>query len=113
MIIRLALAAALLASPALAEISKQEACGYEAQVMAAVQQARLERVRKDKLAAHIAASNPSWPQNYNAAIPNMAEYVYEQLKRHDLKQNDLGALWLQQCLDSWEQRQQMLKDMQN
>lgn len=112
MIIRLALAAALLATPAVAEDSKEDACGYEAQVMAAVQQARLDRVKQADVAGHIAASDPTWPQNYNAAIPQMVDYIY-QLKRRDVKANDFGEIWLQQCLATWDQRQEMLKDMKN
>ena len=112
MLIRLTLAAALLATPALAADKKEEACRYEGQVMAAVQQARLDRVAKGKVADHIAASNPSWPENYSAAIPQLVDYVF-QLKRRDLKQNDFGAIWEKQCLESWEQRQEMLKAMQN
>ncbi len=112
MMIRLTLAAALLATPALAADEKEDACRYEAQVMAAVQQARMDRVAKGRVADHIAASEPGWPENYNAAVPQMVEYVF-QLKRSDLKATDLGALWETQCLQTWEQRQEMLKDMQN
>lgn len=112
MLIRLTLAAALLATPALAADKKEDACRYEGQVMAAVQKARLDRVRQGKVAAHIAATNPSWPENYSNAIPQMADYVF-QLKRRDLKQNDFGAIWEQQCLQTWEQRQEMLKSMGN
>jgi len=112
MLIRLTLAAALLATPALAADEKEDACRYEGQVMAAVQKARLDRVAKGKVADHIAASEPTWPENYSKAIPQMVDYVY-QLKRRDLKQNDFGVLWEQQCLQTWEQRQEMLKAMQN
>jgi len=112
MLIRLTLAAALLATPALAADRKEDACRHEAQVMGAVQQARMDRVSKDRVAEHIAATGPDWPEKYNAAIPQMVEYVF-QLKRSDLKATDLGALWESQCLQTWEQRQQMLKDMQN
>ncbi len=112
MLIRLTLAAALLSTPVLAADAKEEACRYEAQVMAAVQQARLDRVAEAKVADHLAASEPSWPENYNAAIPQMVGYVF-QMKRRELKQNDLGALWEQQCLQTWDQRQQMLEDMKN
>lgn len=115
MLIRLTLAAALLATPALAAdeaVKKEEACRYEGQVMSAVQKARLDRVKQDDVAAHIAATNPSWPENYSKAIPQMAGYLF-QLKRRDVKKNDFGAIWEQQCLQTWEQRQEMLKAMNN
>lgn len=113
---RLALVFALLAAPALAAGSqtdeREEVCGYEAQVMTAVQQARLDNVAQDKVVAHIAAGTPAWPENYSAAIPGMVDYIY-QLRRRDLKNNDFGAIWKQQCLDMWEQRQQMIKQLKN
>ena len=112
MMIRLTLAAALLATPALAQDSKEEACRFESQVMGAVQQARLDRVAKGQVGEHIAANAPGWPEKYNAAIPQMVEYIYDQ-KRRVLKQNDFGAVWEQQCLQTWDQRQEMLEAMQN
>jgi len=106
-------AAFLLATPVLAdEDGKEVACGYEAQVMAAVQTARLDRVKKQDVAAHIAASDPQWPESYNRAIPNLVEYVYQQ-KRRDLKKIDLGQVWLEQCLATWDQRQEMLQQLKN
>lgn len=112
MLIRLTLAAALLTTPAFAAEGKQEACRHEGQVMAAVQKARQDRVAKTKVAEHIAASEPTWPDNYSAAIPQMVDYVF-QMKKRDLKENDFGALWEQQCLQTWDQRQDMLKAMQD
>lgn len=108
----LALLTASLAAPAMAEESKEESCAYEAQVMSAVQQARLDNVARDKVAGHIAASSPAWPERYNAAIPGLVDYVY-QLKRRDLRQNDFGAIWNQQCVDMWDQRQEMIKNLKN
>lgn len=109
--IRYALVACLAAAPALAADSKETSCGYEAQVMAAVQNARMDRVKQEDVAAHVAES-ASWPDNYNAAIPQLAEFVYQQ-KRRDLKKQDLGEMWEQQCLATWDQRQQMIKKLNN
>lgn len=109
---RLAIAACFLAAPLLAAESKEESCGYQAQVISAIQKARLDRVRKNDVAATIAASNPTWPDNYNAAIPQLTEFVYSQKKR-DLKQTDLGANMRQQCLENWDQIQAMQKQLKN
>jgi hypothetical protein len=110
--LRYAFVACLLATPVLAEDTKEVSCGYEAQVMAAVQQARLDRVKKEDLTGHIAGTSPAWPDNYSAAIPQMAEFVYGQ-KRKDLRKQDLGVLWQEQCLATWDQRQEMLKNLNN
>ncbi|WP_417674770.1 hypothetical protein [Pseudodonghicola sp.] len=118
---RLALAAAfalmpLAVLPAGAEeaaaVTKEAVCGYEAQVMAAVQKARLDKVAQENVADHIAAGPVTWPEQYNAAIPGMVDYIY-QVTRGDLKKNDFGAIWNQQCLDMWDQRQEMIKQLKN
>ncbi|MFC4669908.1 hypothetical protein ACFO5X_15190 [Seohaeicola nanhaiensis] len=94
--IRLTLAAALLAAPAYAEDTQAESCAYQAQVVAAIQQARKDRVKEQDVPAAIAATNPTWPENYNAAIPLITPWVYEQ-KMHDIRQNDLAAAWSDLC----------------
>ncbi len=95
--IRLALVAALLASPALAAETKSESCAYQSQVVAAIQKARLDRVSERDVPAAVAATNPTWPENYNAAIPLIAPWVYEQ-KMRTLRTKDLSAAWLDLCL---------------
>lgn len=96
MLIRLTLAAALLAVPAYAEDTPAESCAYQAQVVAAIQQARKDRVKEQDVPAAIAATNPTWPANYNAAIPLITPWVYEQ-KMRDIRQNDLAAAWSDLC----------------
>ncbi|MDU9003509.1 hypothetical protein [Sedimentitalea todarodis] len=110
--IRLALVACLFATPLLAAESKEQSCGYQAQVISAIQKARLDRVKQADVASTIAASNPTWPANYNAAIPQLTEFVYSQKKR-DLKKTDLGANLQQQCLENWDQIQEMQKKLKN
>lgn len=95
--IRPALVLALLAAPALAQDSKEVSCGYQAQVVAAIQQARLDRVRERDVPETIAASNPTWPENYNAAIPLITPWVYEKRMRV-VRQNDLSEAWKEVCL---------------
>ena len=95
--IRIALFASLLASPAFAAVTPEESCGYQAQVVAAIQQARLDRVKERDVPAAIAATNPDWPENYNAAIPHMTPWVYE-MKRRVVRNEDLSAAWSELCL---------------
>lgn len=95
--IRFAVIASMLASPVLAADNKEVSCDYQAQVVAAIQQARLDRVKERNVPAHIAESGPSWPDNYNAAIPIMTPWVYEQRMR-DIRKADLGAAWKELCL---------------
>lgn len=91
---------------------KEDACAYESQVMGAVQQARLDRVKQEDVASHIAGTNPTWPEKYSNAIPDLANFVYAQ-KRRDLRNMDLASLWEEQCLATWEQRQEMIKNLKN
>lgn len=77
--------------------SKAEDCGYQSQVVAAIQAARLERVKEAKVAEHIAATNPEWPERYNKAISILSGPIYD-LKRRDLKLVDLGTQWKDTCL---------------
>ncbi len=109
---RIAIAACLLASPLMAADTKEESCGYQAQVMSAVQQARLNKVKQANVASTIAARNPTWPANYNAAIPQLTQFVYSQ-KMRDLRKSDLGATLRQQCIENWDQIQAMKKNLKN
>lgn len=110
--IRTLLATVLLATPLYAQETKEEACGYQAQVIQAIQKARMDRVKQQDVAATIAASNPSWPEQYNAAIPQFVPWVYEQ-KRSDLRKTDLGAQLQKQCLENWDQIQELQKQLKN
>lgn len=95
--IRLSLVACLLASPVFSAETKEETCGYQADVVAAIQAARLDRVQEREVPAAIAATNPTWPENYNAAIPLITPWVYEK-KRKVIKNEDLSAAWKELCL---------------
>lgn len=96
MLIRLTLAAALLAAPLQAAETQEESCNYQAQVVAAIQKARKERVKEQDVPQAIADTNPTWPANYNAAIPLITPWVYEQ-KMSDIRNKDLGAAWSDLC----------------
>ena len=99
--IRLVVFACLLTTPAIAPVyaaeTKAQSCGYQADVVAAIQKARLDRVKEREVPKAIAATNPGWPENYNAAIPLIAPWVYDK-KRKVLKTEDLSAAWKDLCL---------------
>lgn len=95
--IRLAVIAMLLATPLSAAESKEESCRYQSDVVAAIQKARLDRVKERDVPKAIAATNPVWPDNYDAAIPLITPWVYEQ-KMRDVRNKDLAAAWLELCL---------------
>ncbi len=95
--IRLAILACLLSTPAFAAETKAQSCGYQADIVAAIQKARLDRVKERNVPAAIAATNPAWPENYNAAIPLITPWVYEK-KRKVLKKENLSAVWTEMCM---------------
>ncbi len=102
----------LMTTPVLAAESKEESCGYQADVVRAIQQARLDRVKQADVASTIASSNPTWPANYSQAIPQLTSWVYDQ-KRKDLRKKDLGEILYQQCVDNWDQIQALKNDLKN
>jgi len=95
--IRTAFAICLLATPVLAEDSKEVSCGYQSDVVAAIQEARLAKVRERDVPQFVAETSPTWPENYNAAIPLITPWVYEK-KMRVIRREDLSAAWLELCL---------------
>ncbi|MCV6585511.1 MAG: hypothetical protein OIF47_08245 [Marinibacterium sp.] len=97
------------AMPALAQTpSRDEVCGNMSKVVSAIQQARLDKVKERDVSQTILASNPPWPERYNAAIVHMTPWVYEQ-KRRTLRNQDLGAAWNEVCQDNWQQMAELFK----
>ncbi|WP_187429602.1 hypothetical protein ROLI_024930 [Roseobacter fucihabitans] len=86
----------LTAFPALAQSEKEVSCTYQAQVVGAIKQARLDRVPERKLQATLAES-ATWPEKYNNIIPIVAPSIYEK-KRRDLRDEDLAGWWQEQCM---------------
>lgn len=82
--------------PALAASKKEESCTHQAAVVAAVQQARLNRVKEREVPATVQAQ-ASWPDDFNTAIPLVTPWVYE-MKMRDVKKSDLSAAWKEMCL---------------
>jgi hypothetical protein len=95
--LRIAIAAAVLATPLAAAETKEQSCQYQADVVAAVQQARLDRVKERDVLQAVSDTEPTWPESYNAAVPLITPWVYEQ-KMRDVRKKDLGAAWLELCL---------------
>ncbi len=87
----------VVATPVFAKDSKEVSCGYQADIVAAIQQARKDRVKERDVPQHIADGNPTWPENYNAAIPIMTPWVYDQ-KMRDIRRKDLAAAWKELCV---------------
>ena len=102
MFMRLALVTVLsfCAMPALAQ-SKTEVCGLQGDVVGAIQQARLDRVKSDEVVPTLVAANPEW-NSMAEAMPQMVDWVYS-LKRRDLKNVQLGDAAESQCLENWDQ----------
>ena len=69
-------------------------------------------MKEADVAATIAASNPGWPDRYNAVIPQFTPWVYGQ-KMRDLRKTDLGANLRKQCLENWDKIQEMQKQLAN
>ncbi|MEO9648883.1 MAG: hypothetical protein ABJ360_22860 [Roseobacter sp.] len=88
---------AFCAGPAFSQTEKEISCGYQADVVGAVQQARLDRVKERNVEKTLLAGDPSWPENFNAAIPLVAPWVYE-LPIKQVRNNDLGDVWSELCL---------------
>ncbi len=107
-----ALLAVVFAAPVAAAETKEESCKYQGQVMAAVQAARMDRVKLEKVEEAILATEPDWPEQYSKAIPQLAQHVYA-MKRRDLRNADLGAVFEQQCLENWDQIQAMTKQLKS
>ncbi len=92
-----ALVMTVTASSVSAASAKEKDCGYQADIVAAVQKARLDRVREKDVTEVVLAGEVTWPENYNAAIPIFAGEVYK-LKMRDLRNSDQGAAWRKLCL---------------
>ena len=110
--VRYTLVALVVGTAAHAADGKEDVGKYQGAVMSAIQEARLDRVKADKLEAHLLENEPSWPESYNVAIQQFAPVVYG-AKRRDLKNVDLGAQVEQQCLDNWDKIQEMTKSASN
>ena len=97
----LVLSLALGSAAAAQEITREEYCGQTANVVAAIQQARLDRVKERDVRDTILASDPAWPDQYDNAIVQLTPWVYEQ-KMRDVRKTNLGDVWSEVCSANWE-----------
>lgn len=113
MLTRIAVVCALTfsAAPVFAK-SAEESCAFQAQVVSAIQTARLNRVRKDDVVPSLMGANPTWPKAMEQAMPALVDWIYDQ-RRRDLKNVDLGAASKQQCIDNWDQIQNLTQSATN
>ncbi len=113
MLIRIAVVCALTFSsaPAFAK-SAEESCEFQARIVSAIQKARLNRVRRDDVVPKLIAANPNWPAAMEQAMPALVDWIYDQ-RRRDLKDVDLGAVSKQQCIDNWDQIQNLTQSVTN
>jgi len=88
---------AALATPAAADAAKEADCGYQGDVVAAVQAARVARVGERRVIDHIAQSGPAWPEKYYAVIPLVTPWVYT-MKMSEVRSADLAAAWKELCV---------------
>lgn len=84
------------AGPVGASTQKQEFCTIQGDIVAALGQAKLDRVPEKKAAAHV-TKTATWPEKYNAAIPIYVGEVYK-LKRKVLRETDMAANWRDACM---------------
>ena len=114
MFTRSVLSFALLALPgtAFAQQSKEAACGLQGEIVASIQQARLDRVSKDNVVATVLADNPEWPASVENAMPPLVAWIYDQ-RRRDLKKVNLSDTVKTQCLENWDQLQSLSQSGSN
>lgn len=83
--------------PAHADAAKEADCGYQGDVVAAVQAARVARVGERDVIEHVAGTGPEWPEKYNAVVPLVTPWVYS-MKMADVRTADLAAAWKELCV---------------
>jgi len=94
------------------DAAKRAQCEVSADLIGAVQQARLDRVGKRKAAKKVLESRSDWPANIGNALPTLVEYVYS-LPRKDLKTQDLAKVTRIQCLQQYDQAQDLTQPATN
>lgn len=105
--VAIALVLAVGAVPAFAQQSKEQTCALQNDVVGAIQQARLDRVRQRNVIPTLMEENPEWPRALEANLPLLVDWVYS-LRRRDLRDNALGEAAEAQCLDQWDQIQSLV-----
>lgn len=94
----IAAALVIIAMPASSETEKEISCGYQSDVVTAIQQARLDKVKERSVEKAVLDTNPEWPAKFNKTIPLIAPWVYE-LPIKQVRENDLGDVWNESCMN--------------
>jgi hypothetical protein len=92
------------------EIESQ--CRFQAELFGAVQQARLDRVRKNRVIETVMEANPDWPPAIATALPAVTEYVWG-FPMRDLRNADLAADTLRTCIENYDQIRSLSDSVQN
>ena len=103
-----ALAATATTSAQAQEVTKEDYCGHTADVVGAIQQARLDRVKERDVPDIVLGSDPDWPDNYDGAVVQLTPWVYQQ-KMRDVRKEDLSAAWKQVFVANWDSFKDQLK----
>lgn len=93
------MAAGLIAtgSTGFAASKKEQDCKHQADIVRAVQQARMNRVAERKVTETVLAGEVTWPERFNPAIAIFAGEMYK-FKRRDLQGTDQAKAWFELCL---------------
>jgi len=86
-----------MALPAHADAAKEADCGHQADVVAAVQAARVAGVAEAAVAQQVSGSVLGWPEKYDAVVPLVTPWVYS-LAAEELGTTDLAVAWKDLCL---------------
>ena len=88
---------ALLAAPGFAQSDKDLDCTYQAQVVEAVRQARIDRVKERDVGDTVLSAGATWAESCSSAIPLVTPWIYD-MRRRDVIKQDLAAAWKELCL---------------
>ncbi|MEM6888013.1 MAG: hypothetical protein AAF636_07720 [Pseudomonadota bacterium] len=83
-------------TPVLAQTEKEISCDYQAEVVAAIQKARLGEIDQTSVPDTI-QRGAKWPEKFNAIIPIVTPWIYD-LPLTDVQSNDLSQIWREGCL---------------
>lgn len=94
------------------QVDKEAQCRLQGELMGTIQKARLDGVRKAQLQEAVAEARPDFSPAILATVPQLGNYVYDFRKR-DLRKINLAESTRVQCLQNWDQIQQLRKSVTN
>ncbi|MEM6941525.1 MAG: hypothetical protein AAF943_13005 [Pseudomonadota bacterium] len=105
--------AVVFASPVVAQADRDAECALQGDLFRLIQQARLDGVRVGQVPAAVAEARPQYSEKLLATVPQLANYVYAEFTKRQLRNLDLGEQTRQQCVANWDQIQAMRDAVQN